>query len=118
MPGSLTPNPLDLSAVSSGPWQEDSASPSNDVQIEDAGGHRIARVYKTSDVDSSSLPWEDNKQLIMDAVGYAKTMAEQRKELADLQDANTQLQQGLQEIARHPTASQRVLARLRKEGVL
>lgn len=84
--GSLDPVRLDPSTVSDGPWDDDTQG-SNDVQIEDADGNRVARVYKTSDLDSSSLPWQENKQLIQDALGYATQAAEREERILALESA-------------------------------
>lgn len=86
MPGSLDPDPIDTTGLSPGPWQEDSAaSRPSDTEIEDANGVRVARVYKLSDVTGLGIPWQDNMQVIMDAIGYGIQATDLAAELATAQ---------------------------------
>ena len=120
--GSLDPSELDTSSVSPGPWDDDA---SVDTEIEDANGHRVARIFKRSNVDNSVLPWAENKQLIQDAIGYATQASDRADELArqdiaqqDLGNQEILLRGALADIEKHPHSALRVIARLRASGQL
>jgi len=122
MAGSLDPDPLDISSVSPGPWNKDT---SINTEIENNDGHRVARVYKISDLDSSSLPWQENRQLIENAIGYATQAADRDASIQIHQverqhedDLGSIYRRALREIAAHHQAAGSVIRRLKRAGLL